>query len=63
MIKYKNDCVNCGLPCLGISCPYRNVPHLYCDKCKMEESILYSYEDEELCQDCLLRTIPQISVD
>ena len=53
MRRIENDCVDCGLPCLGDSCPYRNVPHFYCDRCGAEEK-LYYFEDEELCEDCLI---------
>ena len=44
MKRIENECVNCGLPCLGNSCPYKNVVHFYCDRC-----------GEEICQDCLLK--------
>lgn len=53
MKKVENECVNCGLPCLGNTCEYRNVIRFYCDRC-LEEAKLYHYEDEELCIDCLL---------
>lgn len=53
----ENECVSCGLPCLGNSCPNRNVPHYYCDECK-EESVLYDSEFGELCADCLLEKFP-----
>ena len=54
MVKYENECVNCGLPCLGDACPYRNVPHWYCDKCHEEIGIeRYDVDGEELCESCL----------
>lgn len=53
MKKKENECVSCGLPCLGNSCPNRNVIRFYCDRCG-EEEILYHYDGEELCQHCLL---------
>lgn len=49
----ENDCVSCDLPCMGRSCPYRNAEHYYCDNCGSEEK-LYHYNDEELCEKCLL---------
>lgn len=54
-VELENDCVDCGLPCLGQSCPKRNVPHYYCDKCGMEISKeeVYYCEGEEVCEDCL----------
>lgn len=54
MKKTENECVDCGLPCLGNSCPYRNVTRFYCDRCG-EEDKLYCYDHEELCADCLLK--------
>ena len=54
MKKIENECVECGLPCLGDSCPYKEVVRFYCDRCG-EEDMLYHYEDEELCKDCLLK--------
>lgn len=56
MRKIENECVNCppDIYCLGSVCPYRDVAHYYCDKCGKEEK-LYHYDDEELCEDCLLK--------
>ena len=54
MKKIENECVNCGLPCLGKICPYREIPHYYCDRCGEEET-LYYYDGEELCAYCLLK--------
>ncbi len=56
MIKEQNDCVNCGLPCLHSGCPYRHVPHYYCDKCGKEVTDLSYREGEDkthICPDCL----------
>lgn len=56
MRKVENECVSCvdiGLHCLGMSCPNRYSVRFYCDRCGREEK-LRRYEDEELCQDCLL---------
>ena len=54
MKKIEDECVSCGLPCLGSACPYRNVMRFYCDKCG-EEATLYHYDDKELCAECLLK--------
>lgn len=54
MVQYENDCVDCGLPCLGDSCKYRNVPHYYCDECSEELEDIYDVDGEELCEDCLI---------
>ena len=56
MVKIENDCCNCATgsyPCLGNSCPRRNAKHYYCDKCG-EEDLLYDFDGQELCVDCIL---------
>lgn len=56
MRKIENECVGCPpeMGCLGSTCPKRNVPHYYCDYCDREEK-LYHYDDDELCEECLLK--------
>lgn len=54
--KYENQCVDCGLPCLGNSCPYRNVPVDYCDECGNEYAE-YRIDGEDLCEDCVKEQI------
>lgn len=56
MMKIENECVNCGLPCLGSSCPNRQVKHFYCDKCGEEET-LYCLDGQELCATCVLEAL------
>lgn len=56
MLKLENECVSCGLPCLGDGCPYRNVHRYYCDKCG-EESTLYYYDGFEMCADCIIEDL------
>ena len=53
MKEVQDECVGCGLYCLGSSCPNRNVVRFYCDKCG-DETTLYDYDGQELCADCLL---------
>ena len=62
MVKFENDCVSCGLPCLGSTCPNRNVPHFYCDDCKSEvyEGDLFEFGGEELCIDCIKDRLPKV---
>ena len=48
----EDECVDCGLPCLGSSCKYKNVERFYCDKCG-EEDVLYEYDGLELCIECI----------
>lgn len=59
MITIENDCVDCGLPCLGSGCPYRNVSHYYCDSCG-NEAELYKYDDEQLCIDCIKERLVEV---
>ena len=57
MKRVENECVGCkslGLPCLGDSCPNRNVAHFYCDRCEAE-TMPYYYYGEEICEECLLK--------
>ena len=61
MIKYENDCVDCGLPCMGSSCPYQNAPHWHCDECDREVQ-LYYYDDRELCIDCIEKELEKVSI-
>lgn len=56
----KDECLGCATPaypCLGSSCPNRNVTHYYCDRCKDEFSpeALYQYDGEEVCGECILK--------
>lgn len=60
MQKVVNECCDCaagGYPCRGSSCPLRAVTRYYCDKCKSED-VLYEYDGQELCKDCLLEQFP-----
>lgn len=57
MLVYEDQCRDCavpGYPCLGSSCPNRNVPVHYCDECgePIGEEI-YEVGSEELCEECL----------
>ena len=56
MYRVENECCGCATenyPCLGNSCPRRNVKRFYCDKCR-EERTLYHFEGEELCISCII---------
>ena len=56
MKKTFNECVDCGMPCKGDSCPHRKVTRYFCDRCK-EETTLYHYEGEELCIECIEKAL------
>lgn len=60
MKSIENECVNCGLPCLGYRCPNRNVVRYYCDDCKQEVQQLYRYNGVELCLDCIIDTLEKV---
>ena len=55
MKQIEDDCVDCGLPCLGVACPYKKAAHWYCDECgsEMDPQDLYLFEGREICEDCL----------
>lgn len=62
MRKVENDCCGCAspaYPCLGNSCPRRSVVHFYCDRCN-EETELYHYEGEELCIECIEKSLEKV---
>lgn len=63
-IRYENECVGCppDMGCLGVACPNRRVPHLYCDKCKREVDDLYDYDDKQICLDCIVKQLKKIEV-
>lgn len=61
---FKNECVGCPteMGCLGTMCPYQNVEYLICDECEDSCDILYDYDGEELCEECLLNRFPKIKL-
>lgn len=59
MKQYENECVDCGLPCIGDACPHRKVPHYYCDECDEEET-LYYFEGRELCINCIINMLEKV---
>ena len=64
MITYEDECVGCPseMGCMGDSCPYKNVRHLFCDRCNEEVDTLYVYDDKELCLHCLLKQVEKITL-
>lgn len=56
MVETRNECCGCATstyPCMGNSCPLRNMKVYICDDCKNEVDELYEFETEELCIDCI----------
>lgn len=62
MVTYENECVGCPPEkgCLGSTCPYRKVKHLYCDKCKEDCGTLYVVGGAELCESCALEELEKV---
>ena len=63
MVQTENECVNCGLPCIGDRCRYHSVTRFYCDNCHEEYDTdeLYMYNDEMLCKECLVENFQTVS--
>lgn len=59
MKEIENECVDCGLPCMGNSCPNRNVVRFYCDQCT-EEADLYYFDGHELCIECIQKQLEKV---
>lgn len=61
MIIIEDHCVECPteMGCLGKSCPYQDVEVFYCDECG-EEDVLYEFEDEQLCINCILNRLHKV---
>lgn len=62
MRQVENDCVDCGLPCIGTSCRYYKAVHFYCDDCG-DEDTLYEFDGEELCIRCIAKKLKKITDD
>ena len=54
MTRIENECVGCGLPCLGVSCPNRSVVRYYCDECGAQADTTEIY-GMDLCDECAAR--------
>ncbi len=58
MKKLVNDCVDCGKPCFS-SCPYKRVPHYYCDNCgeEFQPDELFKWNGEDYCKPCIINDV------
>ena len=54
----ENHCVDCGLPCLGRSCPNREVVVIYCDNCG--EYADYCLDNQDFCEECAKAYVNEI---
>lgn len=55
MRRYESGCVDCGFPCKYEACPNYKIEVFKCDFCKEEDVILYYYNGNEICAECLLK--------
>lgn len=62
MIVIESDCYDCDLPCIFEACPHYRTVHYYCDKCETED-ILYEFEGEQLCVECILEQLERVEYD
>ena len=60
MKKIESDCVQCDLPCIYSACPHYQKTHYYCDECDNED-VLYEFNGEELCKECVLERLVKIN--
>lgn len=37
--------------------------NFYCDECEDEVEELFEYDGEQICQDCLISTVPKIKLE
>lgn len=63
MRRKVSDCVGCGLPCHGRSCPHYEVTELICDNCKEYADVLYKVNGWEYCAECALKEFERIDID
>ena len=63
-VRIENECVGCppNMGCMGSACPYREVPHYFCDECEddVDPTELYKYDGGEYCKDCLLEIVETV---
>lgn len=58
MIRYENQCVDCGFPCRYEACRYYRVRVLECDCCHEDFDKLYiGVSGKELCAGCVLEEL------
>ena len=62
LIVIESDCCDCDLPCIHEACRFYKVARFYCDECK-EETDLYYFDNQELCADCIISRLEEVSYD
>ena len=66
MVIIESECVGCpvnDIGCIHEACPYYAVKRYYCDECKSEVDVLYKFDNDELCQDCVLEQLERVDDD
>lgn len=54
----ENMCVGCeGYPCIGSACELTHVEVISCDRCGAEDLDIYDLDGEELCGDCVEKSL------
>lgn len=59
MVNFIHECVGCrsmGFPCMGHSCKQGHIEFI-CDWCDQEADGLYKFDGDEVCEDCLLKSL------
>lgn len=63
MTVYTNECVDCGLPCIGQGCPYQNVATIYCDVCGDGNTYAdYCVDGTDMCTSCAEQYVKSVLV-
>ena len=60
MIRVESGCVDCGLPCMHETCPNYKVVVYECDCCGDEVDVLYDFDGQELCLDCIENKLERV---
>ena len=63
MVETENECCDCGLPCTYQACPYWAVTRCYCDKCGEEQDVLYWWDRQQLCLDCIEEQLERVDIN
>lgn len=62
-VKKESGCVDCGLPCRGKYCAYYEDVTFICDECGEEVDTLYWFEGRQLCSNCVLNELQEVTKD
>ena len=60
MLVHREECVDCGLSCIGDICRYKNVLVYYCDKCPTYKRADYMIDNDHFCEDCAKKYIQEL---